>query len=155
MRVAAIVFLFLIGLRFPRSKSISYILRQRYSQSTLKRIRKFEKLDYRIRKAELDLEFLLQCRDSNVIPNFLNFRVSSHYLKAFLTYKQCQLKLLQEKIHHKKSDIRLLKKEFNSSHSSLQHEISLIDFAHVSSLFLRSNNRILASKSAIQQKKVI
>ena len=43
-----------------------------------------------------------------------------------------------------------LKKEFNSSHSSLQHEISFIDFAHVSSLFLRSNNRILASTSATQ-----
>ena len=84
----------------------------------------------------------------------MNFCVSSHYLKASLTYRQCQLKLLQEEIRHKKSDIRVLKKEFNSSHSSLQHEISFIDFAHVSSLFLRSNNRILASKSAIQQKKL-
>ena len=36
----------------------------------------------------------------------------------------------------------------------MQHEISFIDFAHVSSIFLRSNNRILASKSAIQQKKL-
>ena len=154
MRVAAIAFLFLIRLRFPKSKLISDIIRGRYSQSTLKRIRKFEKLDYRLRKAELDLEFLLRCRDNNVIPNFLNFRVSSHYLKASLTYRQCQLKLLQEEIRHKKSDIRVLKKEFNSSHSSLQHEISFIDFAHVSSLFLRSNNRILASKSAIQQRKL-
>ena len=83
----------------------------------------------------------------------MNFRVSSHYLKASLTYRQCQLKLLQEEIRHKKSDIRVLKKEFNSSHSSLQHKISFIDFAHVSSLFLRSSNRILALKSATQQKK--
>ena len=59
MRVAVIVFLFLIRLRFPKSKSISDIIRGRYSQSTFKRIRKFEKLDYRLRKAELDLEFLL------------------------------------------------------------------------------------------------
>ena len=150
MRVAAIAFVFLIRLRFSKSKSISDILRLRFSRSTLKRIRKFEKLDYRLRKAELDLQFLLRCRDNNVIPNFLNFRVSSHYLKASLTYRQCQLKLLQEEIRHKKSDIRVLKKEFNSSHSSLQHESSFIDNAEVSSLFLRSNNRILASKSAIQ-----
>ena len=61
---------------------------------------------------------------------------------------------MQEEIRHKKSDIRVLKKEFNSSHSSLQHEISFIDFAHVSLLFLRSNNRILALKSATQQKKL-
>ena len=52
MRVAAIVFLFLIRLRFPKSKPIPDILRKRYSQSTVKRIRKFEKLDYRICKAE-------------------------------------------------------------------------------------------------------
>ena len=60
--------------------------------------------------------------------------------------------LLQDEIRHKKSDIRVLKKEVNSSHSSLQNEISFIDFAYVSSLFLRSNNRILVSKSATQQK---
>ena len=95
----------------------------------LKRIQKFEKLDYRLRKAELDLEFLLRCRDSNVIP---------------------KLKLLQEEIRHK--NIRVLREEFNSSHLSLQHEISFIDFAHVSSLFLRSNNRILALESTTQQK---
>ena len=86
------------------------------------------------------------------MPNFLNFRVSSRSPKASLTYKQCKLKLFQEKIRLNKSGIKVLKKEFNSSHSSLQNEISFIDFAHVRSLFLRSNNRILASKSATQQK---
>ena len=94
----------------------------------------------------------LRCRDSNVIPNYLNFRVSGQPLRASLTYRKCQLNLLQGEIRHKKSDIRVLKKTFNSSHSSLQNEISFIDFAHVSLLFLRSNNRILALKSATQQK---
>ena len=42
--VAVIVFLFMIRLRFPKSKSISVILRRRYGQSTLKRLQKFEKL---------------------------------------------------------------------------------------------------------------
>ena len=31
---------------------------------------KFELLDYRLHKDELNLEFLLRCRESNVIPNF-------------------------------------------------------------------------------------
>ena len=147
------VFLFFIRLRFPKSKSISDILHRRDGQSALKRIRKFEKLDYRLRKAEFDLEFLLRCRDSNVIPIFLKFCVSSQYRQASVIYRQCKLKLLQEKIRHKRSDIRVLKKDFNSNHSSVQHEIiSFIEFAHVSSLFVRSNNKILASKSSIQQK---
>ena len=148
-RVAAIVFLFLIRLRL-----LSDILGRRYCQSTLERTRKFTRLDYRLRKAELDLEFLLRCRDSNVMHNILNICVSSQSLKPSLTYRQCQLKLLQEEVCHKKSDIRVLKKEFNSSYSALQHEISFINIAHVSSLFLRSNNKILASKCATQQKKL-
>ena len=64
------------------------------------------------------------------------------------------MRLLEEKIRRKKSDIRVLKNEFNSSHSLLQHEINFINFAFVSSPFVRSNNRILASKSATQQKKL-
>ena len=55
MIVAAIIFLFLIRLQFPKSKSISEILRRRYGQSILKILRTFEKLDYLLRKAELDL----------------------------------------------------------------------------------------------------
>ena len=81
MIVAAIIFLFLIRLQFLKSKSISEILRKRYGQSMLKIIRTFEKLDYLIRKAELELEFLSRCRDSNVIPNFLNFKLVFSLLK--------------------------------------------------------------------------
>ena len=88
------------------------------------------------------------------MPNLLNFGISSQSFKVSLTYRQCQLNLLQEEIRHEKSDIRLLMKEFNSSRYSWQHETSFIDFAHASSLFLKSNHRILASKSTTQQKKV-
>ena len=76
-------------------------------------------------------------------------------MKISLTYTQCQLKLLQVVIRYKKADIGVLKKEFSSSHSSLQHERDFIDFANVNSLFLRSYNWILAStQSATQRKKV-
>ena len=44
-------------------------LRRRYGQSTLKRISKFEKLDYLLQKAKMDLEFLLRCRDNNALPS--------------------------------------------------------------------------------------
>ena len=81
MRVGVNVFLFLMLLRFPKSKSISENLRRMYGQGTLKMIRKFEKLDYRLHKAELDLELLSRCRDSNVILIFLNVFVSSQSLK--------------------------------------------------------------------------
>ena len=98
MRIAVIVFLFLARVRFPKSKSISEVIRGKYNENTVKRIRKLEKLDYRIRKIELDLEFLCECNDNNVIPKFLNFRVANNNLKFSTTYKQCQSNLLREEI---------------------------------------------------------
>ena len=62
MRVAAIVFLFLILFRFQQSKSVSQIIISRYNDTTIKRLQKFE----------LYLEFLVRYRYNNVIPRFLN-----------------------------------------------------------------------------------
>ena len=43
MRVSALVFLFLIRLRFPHSKSVAEVIRKRYGQNTVKKLRKLEK----------------------------------------------------------------------------------------------------------------
>ena len=153
MRVAAIVFLFLIRLRFPHSKSLSQIIRRRYGDKIIKRLRKFEKIDYRLRKAELDLEFLVKCRDNNVIPKFLNFRLANRSLRFSLTYAHCQSNLLLEEIRLKKSNVRVLKKEFDNLRSSLQQQINSIDFAHICSKFLKINDLKLKSNSIVQQKK--
>ena len=153
IHVAVIVFLFLARVRFPKSKSIVEVIRSRYSENTVKRIRKLEKLDYRLRKTELDLQFLCKCDDNNVIPNFLNFRLENSHLKYSSTCRLCQLNLLREEIRQKKSTLRSLQKEFSSLKVSLQNELNLIDFAHASTLFFGINDKILKSKSSVQQKK--
>ena len=45
-------------------------------------------------------------------------------------------------------------KEFKFLLSILQAEIRIIDFAHVRSLFLGHNDKVLKQKSIIQQKKL-
>ena len=85
-----------------------------------------EKLDYRLRKAELDLEFLCKCNDNNVVPKFLNFGDANNHLKFSTTYKQCQSNLLREEIRQKKSTVRILQKEFTSLRASLQNELNLV-----------------------------
>ena len=112
-----------------------------------------EKLDYRLRKAELDLQFLCKWDDNNVIPIFLNFRLANSDLKYPSTYRFCQLNPLREEIRQKKSTLRNLQKEFSSFKVSLQNELNLIDFVHVSTLFFGINDKILKSKSSVQQKK--
>ena len=111
------------------------------------------KLDYRLRKAEIDLQFLWKCNDSIVIPNFLNFRLANSNLKYSSTCRLCQLNVLREEIRQKKSTLKSLQKEFSSVKVSLQNELNLFDFAHVSTLFIGINDKILKSKSSVQQKK--
>ena len=152
MRVAALalVFSFLIRLRFPHSKSMAIVIRKRHGQNTIKKLRKLEKLDYRLRKAQIDLEFLVNCSNNSIVPKFLSFRVATKSLKSTRTYQQCQLSLLHEEIRQKKSNTRVLLKEFEFLHSILQAELSFIDFAHVCSLFLGHKRR---QEGTIQQKK--
>ena len=152
MKVAAIAFLFLIWLRFPHSKSLSQIIRRQYGDKIIKRLHKFQKIDYHLRKAELDLEFLVKCRDNNVIHNFLNFRLANRSLRFSLNYVHCQSNLLLEEIRLKKSNVRVLRKEFVNLCSSLQ-KINSTDYAHICSKFLKINNLKLKSNSAVQQKK--
>ena len=134
IHVAVFVFLFLGRVRFLKSKSIVEVIQSRYSENTVKRIRKLEKLDYRLRKAELGLQYLCKCDDNNVIPNFLNFRLANSHLKYSSTYRLCQLNILREEIRQKKSTLINLQKEFSSFKVSLQNKLNLIDFAH-SALF--------------------
>ena len=58
MKVLTFVFLFLIRLRFTSRKSIAEIIRKSYGSDTVKQLQKFEKLNYKVRKNQGDLEFL-------------------------------------------------------------------------------------------------
>ena len=49
----------------------------------------------------------------------------------------------------------MLRKDFAFLHSALQIETSFIDFAHVRTLFLGHNDKVLNHKSTIQQRKLL
>ena len=55
--------------------SILYDYVQKYNTLKMKTIRKNEKLKIKIRKAELDLTFLINCQTLNVYPKFLKFNL--------------------------------------------------------------------------------
>ena len=57
MRVATLVFLFLMRLRFSNSKSIPGIIKEKYVREILKLIRNFEKVDFKFKKPTLNLDF--------------------------------------------------------------------------------------------------
>ena len=81
LKVISLALLFMIRVRFSADKSIAYILRSRYGNKLVKQVRKFENIDYKLRKCKLDIVFLKTCLESNIIPKFLNFHVSNLQLK--------------------------------------------------------------------------
>ena len=120
----------------------------------LKYIRKFEKIDFALRKCKLDLLFLEVCLENQVIPKFLNFRVSNLHLQTSRAYHTCQLKLLREEILFKRSRMKSLEKDFNSCKRKLRGTLGIIDYTHVCCLFLNKNDKKLKNKQDIHSKKL-
>ena len=117
-------------------------------------MRKFEKLDFKIRKNEADLQFLQSCHQEGLTPKFFNFKLASSSLKHSRTYKQCQLMLLKEEIKTKSSIISKQKKDFEIVRDSIKQTVSLFDFTHLSCLFLVCNDSKLVKIKQVHYKKL-
>ena len=155
MRVATLVFLFLICLRFPTSKSIPNIIKERYGRGTLKLIRKFEKVDFKFKKATLDLDFLYYCCNNNLIPTFLKFKLANKMLDNSDVYKLCQQKLLTAKIEEKKRVINEHKNHHYKLLTKIKQQVNPIDFVDISSIFLICNDKNIQKCKEVQDCKII
>ena len=112
LKVISLVLLFLIWITFPGDKSITYILPSRYRNTLVKEVRKFGKLDHKLRKCMLDVVFLETCLENKIIPKSLNFHVSNLHLKTSRAYHSYQMKLLREEISVEKSKVKIFEKDF-------------------------------------------
>ena len=70
-----------------------------------------------------------------------------------MTYRKCQRQLLKAEIDSKESCIKVLRNKFNHVKCELQIILNFIDFVHICSLFLISNDRSLEKHAKIQQNK--
>ena len=95
------VFTFLKQLRFPKNLLLTEIIHNRYGNAVVKLVRRFEKFDFKHRKA-FDLQFLKTCHKFKFTPKFLQFRVTSDSLTQFQTYQTCKNRLLLEEIRIKR-----------------------------------------------------
>ena len=96
MRVAAIVFLFLIRLQFPKSKSISDILCRRYGQRTLeyKEHKNLKNLIIVYAKLTWILNFYYGVQTAMSYLIFFNFRISIQSLKASLSISSMSIEVI-------------------------------------------------------------
>ena len=87
LRTLALVFIFLVRLRFPSRLSLLQVIRNRYGDTIVKLVRKFENVDFKHSKVALDLNFLQTCRSFNVIPKFLQFPIANKNLRRSQVYQ--------------------------------------------------------------------
>ena len=71
VKMIGLVLLFIVRIKILRRKLITDTIRNRYDEAHFRKIQRFEKCYFKLRKCYLDLRFLLDCKKSGVIPKFL------------------------------------------------------------------------------------
>ena len=130
-RIITYVFLFLVRLKFPAQDSIIEILRRHCGDDLVEKVRKFEKFDFKYRKALLDLEFLQLWKKEKLIPKFLQFKVTNKRLESSEAYLSCQRRLLNQEMPVKYKIIRALNDKITSMKNNLYSEMSFIAFTPI------------------------
>ena len=151
-RVFTLVCLFIIRCRFPASKSVAKIIRERYGNAALKDVRKLEKTDLKKRKVQLDINFLETCRDAKVIPRFLQFRMANGALRKSTTYDNCQSLLLEEELRTKRKLLADLETKFKKAKNDLHEILSYFDFLHSVGISKSLRNIVLRLITMIDDK---
>ena len=152
LKAVSIIFLFLVRLRFPRHLSTIKVLQKRYGDVIVRKVREFEKLDFKYRKVLLDIDFLNACLKNNIIPKFVQFRVSNKDLRNSTACRQCQIKLFKQEISNKKRNLRTLGRDLTSVRNELSLKLSFIDLNHVCKLFLIGIDKAILKHKQIQNK---
>ena len=99
----------------------------------MKNVRKFKKIDFKHKKATLDLNFLLACKEKK-IPNFLRFQVVNKQLKSSNAYSTCLKRLLNQEIFNKHKVVESMKQILKSIKNKLHHDTCFIDFVYVTKI---------------------
>ena len=121
----------------------------------VKKVQKFEKFGFKYRKTLLGLEFLQPCKKEELIPKFLQFKVANKRLESSEAYLNCQRRLLNQEMHIKYKSIWALNNKITSMKNNLYSEMSFIDYVHVITKFLVSNDKNIYEIRKNQGKKYL
>ena len=106
LRIATLLFLFIARIKFPASDLPTGVLRKRYGRDL--EVRTLEKIDFKLKKAILDLDVLISCRKNSVFSKFLQFKVSNKQLRASKAYIFCPKRSLNEEVNNKQKAVKIL-----------------------------------------------
>ena len=131
---AALVLLFIIKIRFPKGKNIHHIIETRYGRPLLNLFRKFENLNFKIRKTLCDIEFLEVCLENNLTPKFVNFKLYRKDIRHSKQSTKFQTSLMNNELSEKKRKLKSLQNFHSSCFNQLKTLVSVFDFNHLFNL---------------------
>ena len=117
----------------------------------VKEVRTLEKIDFKLKKAILDLDFLISCRKNSVFPKFLQFKVS---IKNNLELQRHTFLVKNQEVNNKQKVVKILQEKVIEVENSLNCKMSYIDYVHVRNTFLVSNNKNISKVKETQDKKL-
>ena len=106
--------------------NIIYDIAQKYQGDvSVAELRKFERSNVKLKKAELDVNFLTNCQTFNVFPKFICFNLptSNHYETRLI-----RKRLLRNAIHKRSKELSKLSKSVTELSKYLQTKINSLDW---------------------------
>ena len=108
-------------------KSLSSIIRCRYGNHVLKVIQRYQKLDNRMKKCDLEIKFLNTCQNNDLCPTYIQYKISLMRLQNSNAYRQSQRLFIPEELTFKNVEQENIILEMERIKSDLRMVINLLD----------------------------
>ena len=154
MYAMTLVFLFIIRLRFPKSRTLIESLQRRYDRSGVQIYRRLERILFRSKKLEEDLKFLNICKQYQIVPKFIKFKTYSQSFQFTHMYRSWQFKLLDLEINSQKRKFHNLSCTINATRVEFRNAFSFIDLKYLESLLESSIEKKLVDVKVTHSRKL-
>ena len=114
-------------------------VKQQYGRKTLTLVRKIEKTFLKLKKVELDLDFLKQCKIKNLIPKFCKLKPANNRGLSLKDLQSLKQKVLNLEIQVKNKMRSQLGRTYRQLQSTIKSEVSLLTYVSILQL-LRSSS---------------
>jgi len=120
-------------LPLSRANVYNYLWRH-YSSYTSKLFREIVIAQIQIYTVKSAISFINTCKQEDLAPTFIRFRVANPYLANSPTVRQCQQKILQGELNFKRNLLNRTKRHFNRLDEELKRSVPHIIYVRLWSI---------------------
>ena len=149
------IILSLLKFKFSKNETAIEYLRRKYDATAIHNYRKLESTAQKLRKAQLDITFLLTCKMNNTVPNFVKFKLYRKSLYNSQFYHEATCNLLDNEIKFKEKVSKRLGDRVSALNSNLKTSLSYLDVIFIHSQLSSSVNTYSNKVVEVHNRKLI